>query len=53
MLDPLDRKGATGAVREWKDRLWPGIEVASTDAIIERLAGGEVHGRRTLDRVDD
>ena len=53
MLDPFGGSGTTYAVCERKNRRWIGIEIASTDAIIERLSGGELHGHRNQDRVDD
>jgi site-specific DNA-methyltransferase (adenine-specific) len=53
VLDPFGGSGTTFAVCERKNRRWLGIEIASTDAIIERLSGDELHGHKNQDRVDD
>ncbi len=53
VLDPFGGSGTTFAVCERKNRRWIGIEIVSTDAIIERLTGGELQGHRNLDTVDE
>lgn len=53
VVEPLHGDGTTCAVRERKDHRRPGIEIASADAIVERLHGGELHGHGNQERVGD
>ena len=50
---PVRRQRDDLRVCERKNRRWIGIEIDSTDAIIERLSGGELHGHKNQDHVDD
>jgi site-specific DNA-methyltransferase (adenine-specific) len=53
VLDPFGGSGTTYAVCERKHRRWIGIEIDSTDAIIERFSGGELHGHKNQDHVEE
>jgi site-specific DNA-methyltransferase (adenine-specific) len=53
VLDPFGGSGTTFAVCERKDRQWLGIETESTDVIIERLSGCDLHDHKSEDYVED
>jgi site-specific DNA-methyltransferase (adenine-specific) len=52
VLDPFGGGGTTYAVCERKNRRWLGIEIESTDVIIERLTGTDLHDHRNDDYVE-
>lgn len=52
VLDPFGGSGTTFAVCERKNRRWLGIELESTDVIIERLSGSDLHEHQSADRVE-
>jgi hypothetical protein len=52
-MDPFGGRGATDAGRHRDHRRSFVIGIASTDAIAERVSGGERHGGMNRDRVDD
>jgi len=52
VLDPFGGSGTTFAVCEQKQRRWIGMELASTDVIIERLAQSELHYHENSDHVE-
>jgi site-specific DNA-methyltransferase (adenine-specific) len=52
VLDPFGGSGTTFAVCERKQRRWIGMEVASTDVIIERLAQSALHYHENSDHVE-
>jgi site-specific DNA-methyltransferase (adenine-specific) len=52
ILDPFAGSGTTLAVCESKKRRWIGIEIESSDVIIERLAGNELSHYRNEDFVE-
>jgi site-specific DNA-methyltransferase (adenine-specific) len=52
VLDPFGGSGTTFAVCERKNRRWLGIEIESTDVIIERLSGGDLHYHKNEDYVE-
>ena len=49
VLDPFGGSGTTFAVCERKHRRWLGIETESTDVIIERLSGCDLHYHKSED----
>lgn len=51
VLDPFGGSGTTFAVCETKHRHWIGMEIESTQAIVDRL-GGEVHHHANSDWVE-
>jgi site-specific DNA-methyltransferase (adenine-specific) len=51
VLDPFGGSGTTFAVCERKERRWLGIELLSTDAIVERLSAEDLHYHRNDDFV--
>jgi site-specific DNA-methyltransferase (adenine-specific) len=53
VLDPFGGGGTTYSVRERKKRRWLGIEIESTDVIIERLTGTDIHFHENGDCVED
>jgi site-specific DNA-methyltransferase (adenine-specific) len=52
VLDPFGGSGTTFAVCERKNRRWLGIEMESTDAIIDRLDGGDLHYHHNNDFIE-
>ena len=52
VLDPFGGSGTTFAVCEKKGRRWIGIEIESTEVIIERLEGKNLHDYANEDFVD-
>ena len=52
VLDPFGGSGTTFAVCEQKLRRWIGMEVASTDVIVERLEHSELHYHENSDHVE-
>jgi site-specific DNA-methyltransferase (adenine-specific) len=52
VLDPFGGSGTTYAVCERKDRRWVGIEIESTQAIIDRLSRDELGHHRNDDVLD-
>jgi site-specific DNA-methyltransferase (adenine-specific) len=52
VLDPFGGSGTTFAVCEQKQRRWIGVELASTDVIIERLAQSALHYHENSDHVE-
>ena len=52
VLDPFGGSGTTFDVCNKKRRRWIGIEIESTDMIIERLESGELHYYQNNDFVD-
>lgn len=52
VLDPFGGSGTTFSVCEKKRRKWLGIELESTDVIIERLAIGDVHFYKNEDFIE-
>jgi site-specific DNA-methyltransferase (adenine-specific) len=52
VLDPFGESGTTFAVCEKTGRRWIGIEIESTDAIIERLENNELSHCRNEDFVE-
>jgi site-specific DNA-methyltransferase (adenine-specific) len=53
ILDPFGGSGTTYAVAERMDRRWLGIEIESTDVIIERLSADDLHHHPTTDVLED
>jgi site-specific DNA-methyltransferase (adenine-specific) len=53
VLDPFGGGGTTYAVCERKNRRWIGIEIESTDDIIERLSGTDLSFHENNDYVED
>jgi len=53
VLDPFGGSGTTFAVCERKKRRWLGIELESTDVIIERLTHADLHHHKNDDYVED
>jgi site-specific DNA-methyltransferase (adenine-specific) len=53
VLDPFGGSGTTFAVCERKNRRWLGIEIESTEVIIERLSGSDLDDHPSDDRVED
>jgi site-specific DNA-methyltransferase (adenine-specific) len=52
VLDPFGGSGTTFAVCDKKQRRWIGIEIESTDVIIERLESGHLHYYENKDFVE-
>ena len=52
VLDPFGGSGTTFAVCERKNRRWLGIELESTDVIIERLSGSDLEDHQSDDWVE-
>jgi site-specific DNA-methyltransferase (adenine-specific) len=52
VLDPFGGSGTTFAVCEKKDRRWLGIEIESTDVIVERLESDDLRYHKNDDYVD-
>lgn len=53
VLDPFGGSGTSYAVAERMERRWLGIEIESTDVIIERLSGDDLHCHPTTDVLED
>jgi site-specific DNA-methyltransferase (adenine-specific) len=53
LLDPFGGSGTTYAVCERKCRRWIGIELESTDVIVERLTGADLHYHPSRDFVEN
>jgi site-specific DNA-methyltransferase (adenine-specific) len=52
VLDPFGGSGTTFAVCEARERQWLGIEMESTDVIVERLEASDLHYHKNSDVVD-
>jgi len=52
VLDPFGGSGTTFAVCEKKKRRWIGMEIESTDVIIERLKDGDLEYHKNTDHID-
>jgi site-specific DNA-methyltransferase (adenine-specific) len=52
VLDPFGGSGTTFAVCERKQRRWLGIEIESTDVIVERLDDGDLHYHKNHDFIE-
>lgn len=52
VLDPFGGSGTTFDVCENQERHWIGIELESTDVIIERLESGDVHSHPNNDYIE-
>lgn len=53
VLDPFGGSGTTYAVSERMERRWIGIDIESTDVIIERLNGDDLHYHPSADVLED
>jgi site-specific DNA-methyltransferase (adenine-specific) len=53
VLDPFGGSGTTFAVCDRKERRWLGIEIESTDVIIERLEEAALHYHKNDDYVEE
>jgi site-specific DNA-methyltransferase (adenine-specific) len=52
VLDPFGGSGTTFAVCERKERRWLGIEIESTDVIVERMESEDLHCHKNDDYVE-
>ena len=52
VLDPFGGSGTTYSVCEQEDRHWIGIELETTDVIIERLEGNHIRAHKITDYVE-
>ncbi len=53
VLDPFGGSGTTYAVAERMERQWVGMDIESTDVIIERLESDDLHYHPTTDVFED
>jgi site-specific DNA-methyltransferase (adenine-specific) len=53
VLDPFGGSGTTYAVCERMERRWIGMDLESTDVIMERLEGDDLHYHPTTDVLED